>query len=404
MHLTERILMSSTNQGNRERLWIIDCDPGCDDAIALGLAAQKLDNAVILTVAGNVGVELTTWNACRVMAACGKRWPVYRGCGRSLSGEAVPAASVHGRDGLGDIPNNMLPGIRAPEKTSAIEFLLKCMKEGTQFVLVCTGPLTNLATALNLMSSLEQSTFWSNCKYCVVMGGAFDVPGNITEAAEFNVHFDPVALHMVLESWREASQIVTDLKPIHFVPLDVTETVGIPLPPKSENGVLPRTAFFRAALRKYGMFHAWFCRRPREARGFGVKKGATRFGIKEFSEERFLNDRMAGNNGLAALAPFCFLHDPLAFWVALQLVNGKDTPTFWATCQISVDTFPGLGRGRICQHRQRDPRDTPSRLSPMGTRVMWLRPGPFSPMRNPFVNDVKSFLELPLDEPQAKSS
>lgn len=390
--------MSSINHENRKLLWIIDCDPGCDDAIALGLAAKLLADAevAILTVAGNVGVEATTWNACRVMAACDKQWPVYRGCGRSLSGEAVPAASVHGRDGLGDIPNNLLQAIRPAKLMSAVAFLLKVAKRRTLFVLVCTGPLTNLATALNLMSSSEQQMFWSNCHCCVVMGGAFDVPGNITEAAEFNVHFDPVALHMVLESWREAFNVKKDLPPIRFVPLDVTETVGIPLPPKSEKNLLPCTVFLRAALGKYGMFHAWFCRRPREQKGVDGKEGPIRFNINEFSEEDFLNDRMAGNNGLKALAPFCFLHDPLAVWVAFRLVQNKegDLDNLWMTWQISVDTCPGPGRGRICQHRQRDPRDNPSRLPYMGTTVMWLQPAPFAALSDEFVEEVKSFLEI----------
>ncbi len=395
--------MSSANQSSNGPLWIIDCDPGCDDALALGLAAQELDNAVILTVAGNVGVELTAWNACRVMAACDKQWQVYRGCGRSLSGEAVPAASVHGRDGLGDIPNNALSekGIRPPETTSAVEYLLTCVRENNKFVLVCTGPLTNLATALNLMSSSEQETFWSNCQHCVVMGGTFDVPGNITEAAEFNVHFDPVALDMVLESWHAASTVMkkelkTELPLIRFVPLDVTETVGIPLPLKSDEDVSHRTAFFRAALRKYGIFHAWFCRRPRQTQSVEAELGPTRFGIEEFSETDFLKDRMAGDNGLESLAPFCFLHDPLAVWVALRLMRDKDDlDKLWMTWQISVDTYPGPGRGRICRHRPREPRDNPSRLPCMGTEVMWLQPGPFTAMSDEFVNDVKKFLQIP---------
>lgn len=379
-----------------EPLWIIDCDPGCDDAIALGLAAQELGDAevVVLTVAGNVGVELTTWNACRIMAACNKPWPVFRGCGHSLSGEAVPAASVHGRDGLGDVPNNSLPGkIRPPERQSAVEFLLMCAKDGKQFVLVCTGPLTNLATALNLMSSSEQHTFWSNCHYCVVMGGAFEVPGNITAGAEFNVHFDPVALHIVLESWREASDVMK-LTPIHIVPLDVTETVGIPLTfaesGKRSIALRADTAFLRAALRKYGLFHAWFCQRPRADFGAGP-----RFGIVDFVEEEFLNERMAGKSGLKHLNPFCFLHDPLAVWMALQLVNRENRDNLWVKWQISVDTHHGPSRGRISQHRRRVSRDNPSRLPAMGTLVKWLHPRLFTLKAEGFVNRVESLLQIP---------
>lgn len=112
--------------------WIIDCDPGCEDALALALLATSTDLPVdttveVLTVAGNVGVDSTTGNACRVVAACGKHWQIYRGCNGSLAGEVVPAASVHGRDGLGDVPNNAF-GVKPQShnlKMSAVQRLVE---------------------------------------------------------------------------------------------------------------------------------------------------------------------------------------------------------------------------------------------------------------------------------------
>jgi purine nucleosidase/pyrimidine-specific ribonucleoside hydrolase len=47
------------------------------------------------------------------------------------------------------------------------------------------------------------------------MGGAISVPGNVTPAAEFNIHVDPEAAAMVLSAGL----------PVELVPLDVTRRV-----------------------------------------------------------------------------------------------------------------------------------------------------------------------------------
>ena len=53
------------------------------------------------------------------------------------------------------------------------------------------GPLTNIALAIRLEPKII-----SLVKRIVYMGGAFDVPGNMTPAAEFNWWFDPEAAKM----------------------------------------------------------------------------------------------------------------------------------------------------------------------------------------------------------------
>lgn len=408
------MLLTSFMSKMAELSWIIDCDPGCDDALALALAAQRLGTAKVEvhTVAGNVGVDLTTWNALRVIASCRlpppssasckQEWTVYRGCSRSLSGEAIPAASVHGRDGLGDVPNDILGAqVYYSNPSSAVERLLAIRRDQTPFVLVCIGPLTNLASALNLMSSAEQESFWIKCQHCVVMGGAFETSGNITAAAEFNCHFDPVALHLVLESWRETAKASqSKINPIYFVPLDVTETVGIPVPLSEKNerkkGESPAALFLRASLRKYGMFHARFCRRPRG------KNGAL-FEIRDFEESSYLDDRTAGKSGLTYLAPFCYLHDPLAVWAALDLRSSRPTLGWEKESHISVDIGSGLNRGRILIHRQREKGDRSVGTQALGTRVNWLSPKKFTlGHRKRFVNSLKRLLGLEI--PKSRTS
>jgi inosine-uridine nucleoside N-ribohydrolase len=379
--------------------WIIDCDPGCDDAIALAMAASRLKNedVEVLTVAGNVDVDLTTWNARRILSACGqKSWKVYRGCGSSLSGEAIPAASVHGRDGLGDVPNNAFGVCPAGEESdSAVRRYRSLAENGSSFILVCTGPLTNLASALNLMTREAQHAFWKKCELCVVMGGAFETFGNITAVAEFNTHFDPVAVHLVLESWRRCQEsagsqgAVPNPKPIHFVPLDITETVAIPLH-EADNGPSnkaesPGAGFLLAALRKYGVFHARNCLRPDEEK----------FGLQKLDQEKYLKARVRGKIGLKELGPFCYLHDPLAMWVALER-RGVGFEKWWAEARVTMDITPGPGRGQLILEQDKDAKGLASRTGSTGTEVRWLSPERFrARQRSAFVTCVKKLLGLP---------
>ncbi len=177
---------------------IIDTDPGVDDAHAILLALAHPDVRVeaITTVNGNVGLDLTTANALKILDAAGRDVPVYRGCDRPLINRALSAAHVHGEDGLGDcaIPASK----RAVQSEHAVHTLIRLANENPgEFVLAAIGPLTNLAAALTLDPDLPKKY-----KQLVVMGGAIYAKGNTsTVTAEFNIHADPEAASMVFDSW-----------------------------------------------------------------------------------------------------------------------------------------------------------------------------------------------------------
>ncbi len=177
---------------------IIDTDPGVDDAhaILLALAYPGVEIEAITTVNGNVGLDLTTANALKILDAAGKDIPVYRGCDRPLVNRCLEATHVHGEDGLGDC------GIPASKKTAqsehAVHALIRLADENPgQLTLAAIGPLTNLASALMIDPRLP-----SKYKRLVIMGGAIHGRGNTsTVTAEFNIYTDPEAAHIVFSSW-----------------------------------------------------------------------------------------------------------------------------------------------------------------------------------------------------------
>jgi hypothetical protein len=77
----------------------------------------------------------------------------------------------------------------------AVELILRTARGSDGLTIIAIGPLTNLAAALVADPALA-----GRLAQVVVMGGAFEVPGNVTPAAEFNFFMDPEAAQIVLES------------------------------------------------------------------------------------------------------------------------------------------------------------------------------------------------------------
>ncbi len=177
---------------------LIDTDPGVDDALALLMAFNDHNHALVgLTIAaGNVGLEYTVRNALKLCEIAGRAdVPVFAGCADPLLHPAVDAAHVHGRDGFGDV--GLVPAMRKAESEHAALAILRLSHaHAGQLLLVALGPLTNIALALKLDPTLPQ-----RIKRFVVMGGAVSAHGNITAAAEFNIAFDPEAAHIVFQAF-----------------------------------------------------------------------------------------------------------------------------------------------------------------------------------------------------------
>jgi inosine-uridine nucleoside N-ribohydrolase len=202
---------------------IIDTDPGIDDALALILAfaSPELSIEAVTTVAGNVTAAQATRNACLLLEVIDPhpRPPVAKGVAHPLTRSLRTAQDYHGEDGLGDLSRFKTDGemprydepqqLLAPQSAPALMAELISAAPG-EIVLICIGPLTNLAMAIQATPAEM-----AKVKEIVVMGGAIQAPGNVTPGAEFNLYTDPDAARLVFTSGL----------PITLVPLDVTQRV-----------------------------------------------------------------------------------------------------------------------------------------------------------------------------------
>jgi len=171
--------------------YIIDTDPGHDDAMAIMLAIKSgLNIIAVTTVAGNSTIENTTRNARYILNLLDRNdIPVYSGCKKPLKRELVKAV-VHGESGLEGIDPKNPAGIT----NNAVAKILSIIKENEEISLVTLGPLTNIAKAI-----LKDPKTFSRIKEIVIMGGAIKVPGNKNRVAEFNIFVDPEAADIVFK-------------------------------------------------------------------------------------------------------------------------------------------------------------------------------------------------------------
>jgi purine nucleosidase len=189
---------------------IIDTDPGADDALTflLALASPEIQLEALTTVHGNIGIEKTTRNALAVLElANASHITVARGCSRPLvtkpgkSGEVV-----HGSSGIGKA--NLPEPKSQPIDQHAIDYLIeRILAEPQEITLFTIGPMTNLALAIRKEPRIAQAL-----KELIIMGGSIRAGGNVTPLAEFNIHADPHAAHIVFHSGI----------PITLIPLDAT--------------------------------------------------------------------------------------------------------------------------------------------------------------------------------------
>lgn len=201
---------------------ILDIDSVGDDILAVifGALNPNINLLGITTVNGACGSIKQAVNvALNTVELTGKDIPVYAGAEKMLSPKK---SNVEGDpvnfdeelrwkfgDRLDKFNEKAPEPVRKPEAVSATDYLIKSFTDRPgEITLVTTGPLTNIAQAL-----LKEPSVAGKVRRAYILGGAFNIYGNITPVTKYNIWADPEAAKIVLNS---------DMK-ITLVPLDVCE-------------------------------------------------------------------------------------------------------------------------------------------------------------------------------------
>lgn len=177
--------------------------------------------AITVAGTGEVHCEPGVRHAMNLAALAGRpQIPVACGSDTPLAGDR--AFPDHWRSRADTLAGLELPA--NPATTSdqdAVAMLTDTLRASPEPVTIVTlGPLTNLGAALQADPALAD-----DIEQVYIMGGAFDVPGNVglsgvgidNTAAEWNLYVDPRAAAIVLQSGA----------PVIFVPLDATNQTPI---------------------------------------------------------------------------------------------------------------------------------------------------------------------------------
>ncbi|XP_019699821.2 uncharacterized protein LOC105189338 [Harpegnathos saltator] len=191
---------------------IIDCDAGVDDALALYLFLvahkhRKLRIEAVTCVYGNTDVNNVASNVLRVLELFDNyNIPVHMGAYSPLTSNKEYSRKkedqFYGSDGFGDILKQ--PDLTKLRFSHAVYALHKYTSDNKGNIsIVCLGPLTNIALAINLYRDFKQ-----NMKDLYIMGGSLTGQGDIKHIT-LNFYSDPESASLVLDN-------VT--KPIYLLP------------------------------------------------------------------------------------------------------------------------------------------------------------------------------------------
>lgn len=199
---------------------IVDVDTGIDDALALLylIASPEAEILTVASTAGNVPAAQVAANNLAWLDLCGRPdIEVTLGSAVPLVDELRTTEDTHGPQGLGHatLPPSTRDLSHRDSATAWVEVARSRPGEVTGLV---TGPLTNLALALRIEPELP-----TLLRRLVIMGGAFNHPGNTTPKSEWNVSVDPEAAQAVFDAFSAAP---ADRRPL-VCPLDITETIEL---------------------------------------------------------------------------------------------------------------------------------------------------------------------------------
>lgn len=182
-----------------KRPFIIDCDTGTDDAIAIlaALYSPQIHIHAITSVDGNVSERYTSQNNLNLMEYLGRDIPVAHGAVRPLLGGILDiegATDTHGKTGLGTVQLPTASRSRFDPRVASELIYEAAVGYRGELELLVIGPMTNIAIALCNHRDLA-----GLIRHIWFMGGAA-YGGNVLPTAEFNIWADALSGHIVTQS------------------------------------------------------------------------------------------------------------------------------------------------------------------------------------------------------------
>lgn len=195
-----------------QKKMILDLDTGIDDALAIAyaLGSPEVELIGITGTYGNVLMEQGLRNSLAITDLLGHpEVPVFPGIDHARAAEGFEvleiSAFIHGKNGIGEV--EIPDSARKPEAMSAVDFIIESVHAyGKDLVYVPTGPLTNLAAAIE-----KDPTIVGKIGRVVLMGGALTVCGNCNAWMEANISQDPEAADLVFKSGIPATMVGLDV-------------------------------------------------------------------------------------------------------------------------------------------------------------------------------------------------
>ncbi|MEB3886574.1 nucleoside hydrolase [Lyngbya sp. CCY1209] len=249
---------------------LLDTDPGGDDVFALlwlqSLIRQGFAELVaVATADGNVAAGRTFTTASQLLQLGGmENIPVGRGVLVENSGVGN-AAHIHGDDGIGNLSATLPPPAHEWDAAPGSDrLIIECLERDPGAVtIVAIGPLTNLAAAERRRPGILKLA-----REIVIMGGAFNLGGNVTPHGEFNITYNPEAARTVFESRGDLVMISLDVTQ-HLI---LTRNVGDRIAEVNPNSAIVK---FMLGLIDFMIQTCLKNRRTRGIPGFLVHDAAT---------------------------------------------------------------------------------------------------------------------------------
>jgi inosine-uridine nucleoside N-ribohydrolase len=199
---------------------ILDVDPGVDDAVALCLALGDplLEVLAVTATGGAVSPDQSTENVQAIVEQLDpQRWPRL---GTASSDQILRADGRHlfGSNGL--CGAHFAVAKRHHQHSSVKVICDEVRASPGDVTIVATGPLTNIASALQ-----QQPDLASLIGHLIIIGGTLGGPGNVTAAAEFNMYCDADAARAVFHSHVTKTLIPIDLTSRVLLSFDLLEKI-----------------------------------------------------------------------------------------------------------------------------------------------------------------------------------